>query len=57
MQISFNNALKKAHLKEKIDKEKFENFLNALEILRKEINIVGAGRTDTGVHAIQMYAF
>jgi len=38
MQISFNNALKKAYLKEKIDKEKFENFLNALEFLKKEIN-------------------
>ncbi|WP_442265329.1 tRNA pseudouridine(38-40) synthase TruA [Tenacibaculum sp. ZS6-P6] len=25
-------------------------------ILRKEISIVGAGRTDTGVHASQMYA-
>ncbi len=25
-------------------------------ILRSEINIVGAGRTDTGVHASQMYA-
>ena len=28
MQISFNNALKKPYLKEKINKEKFENFLN-----------------------------
>ena len=34
--------------------EVLENALSTL--LKEEISIVGAGRTDTGVHAIQMFA-
>ena len=34
-----------------------ETLMKALStVLRKEINVVGAGRTDTGVHASQLYA-
>jgi tRNA pseudouridine38-40 synthase len=34
-----------------------ETLMNALTtILRKNISVVGAGRTDTGVHALQLMA-